>query len=41
MVPTADTTTASKEVAPICEVSDIIVDCLLYLCFILLGECAM
>ena len=41
MVPTADTTTASMEVAPIREVSAMIVDWLLYLCFILLGECAM
>ena len=41
MVPTADTNTASEEVAPISEVSDMIVHCLLYLCFILLGECAM
>ena len=41
MVPTADTTSASEEVTPISEVSKIMVDCLLYLCFILLEECAM
>ena len=41
MVPTAAITTVSKEVVPVSEVSEMIVDCLLCLYFVLLGERAL